>query len=63
MFNFGVEILTVYLYAIMRVDRRFHIPDGARGPGSYERQQELSESSTNEKEVEEGTRKYQSVGV
>ena len=35
-FNFGVEILTVYLYAIMRVDLRFHVPNGAKGPGSYE---------------------------
>ncbi|KAH8719488.1 hypothetical protein GQ44DRAFT_658883 [Phaeosphaeriaceae sp. PMI808] len=34
-FNFGVEVLTVYLYAIMRVDIRFHIPNGAKGPGSY----------------------------
>jgi hypothetical protein len=37
-FDFGVEILTVYLYAIVRVDRRFHVPDGAKGPGSYEMQ-------------------------
>ncbi|KAF2248634.1 hypothetical protein BU26DRAFT_302674 [Trematosphaeria pertusa] len=35
-FVFTVEILVVYLYAIMRVDLRFHIPDGAKGPGSYE---------------------------
>lgn len=34
-FNFGVEVLTVYLYAILRVDRRFHIPNGAHGAGSY----------------------------
>ncbi|KAL5382838.1 hypothetical protein PMIN02_009832 [Paraphaeosphaeria minitans] len=33
--NFGLEILVLYLYAIMRVDLRFHIPDGAKGPGSY----------------------------
>lgn len=36
MFNFAVEILTVYLYAITRVDLRFHVPNGAKGPGSYE---------------------------
>ena len=35
--NFTVEILTVYMYAIMRVDRRWHIPNGAKGPGSYSR--------------------------
>ncbi|KAF2873452.1 hypothetical protein BDV95DRAFT_343859 [Massariosphaeria phaeospora] len=34
-FNFLVEILVVYFYAIMRVDLRFHIPNGAKGPGSY----------------------------
>lgn len=34
-FNFVVEIIVVYLYAILRIDLRFHIPDGARGPGSY----------------------------
>jgi hypothetical protein len=33
--DFGVEIIVVYMYAILRVDRRFHIPDGASGPGSY----------------------------
>ncbi|KAF2188229.1 hypothetical protein K469DRAFT_684962 [Zopfia rhizophila CBS 207.26] len=35
-FNFVLEILVVYMYAIMRVDLRFHIPDGAKGQGSYE---------------------------
>jgi len=34
-FNFTLEILVVYLYGIMRIDRRFHIPNGAHGPGSY----------------------------
>lgn len=34
-FNFGVEVMVVYLYAIARVDLRFHIPNGAKGPGSY----------------------------
>lgn len=34
-FNFVVEILVIYLYLIIRVDKRFHIPDGAKGPGDY----------------------------
>jgi Protein of unknown function (DUF3112) len=34
--NFTVEILVVYLYGILRVDLRFHVPDSARGPGSYQ---------------------------
>jgi hypothetical protein len=35
MMNFGVEILVLYMYALMRVDIRFHVPNGAKGPGSY----------------------------
>jgi MFS family permease len=34
-FNFTVEIVVVYLYGIMRVDRRFWVPNGAKGQGSY----------------------------
>ncbi|KAH7409840.1 hypothetical protein DE146DRAFT_643135 [Phaeosphaeria sp. MPI-PUGE-AT-0046c] len=34
-FNFGVEICLLYMYALMRVDLRFHVPNGAKGPGSY----------------------------
>jgi uncharacterized protein YceK len=37
-FNFLVEIQTVLMYAILRVDLRWHIPNGAKGPGSYSRQ-------------------------
>ncbi|KAH8728723.1 hypothetical protein GQ44DRAFT_747572 [Phaeosphaeriaceae sp. PMI808] len=35
--NFLFEFQTVMTYAILRVDRRFHIPNGAQGPGSYSR--------------------------
>jgi hypothetical protein len=34
-FNFLVEIQTVLMYAILRVDLRWYIPNGAKGPGSY----------------------------
>lgn len=34
-FNFTIEVIVVALYAAIRVDRRFHIPDGVHGPGSY----------------------------
>ncbi|KAJ4368298.1 hypothetical protein N0V83_006654 [Neocucurbitaria cava] len=37
--NFTVEILTVYLYAAMRIDQRWHVPNGAKGSGSYSRGQ------------------------
>jgi Protein of unknown function (DUF3112) len=35
LFNFTIEIIVVALYAIIRVDKRFHIPDGSHGPGDY----------------------------
>ena len=34
-FNFTVEICVVYLFLFLRVDRRFHIPNGSKGPGDY----------------------------
>ncbi|EXJ84756.1 hypothetical protein A1O3_05428 [Capronia epimyces CBS 606.96] len=34
-FNFTIEILVIYLYLILRVDLRFHIPDRSKGPGDY----------------------------
>lgn len=34
-FNFTVEILVVILYVVVRVDQRFHVPDGSKGPGDY----------------------------
>lgn len=34
-FDFTIDIFVIYMYAIMRVDRRFHIPDGSSGPGHY----------------------------
>ena len=38
LFNFTIEITVIYLYLLLRVDKRFHVPDGARGPGSYRRE-------------------------
>lgn len=34
-FNFTTEIIVVIFYAVTRIDLRFHIPDGSRGPGAY----------------------------
>ena len=34
-FNFTVEILVLILYVVVRVDLRFHVPDGSKGPGDY----------------------------
>jgi Protein of unknown function (DUF3112) len=36
-FYFTVEIIVVYLYVVVRVDRRFYIPDGSKAPGDYVR--------------------------
>ena len=48
-FNFTVEIIVVYLYIFLRIDRRFHIPDGAKGPGDYS---ESSQERSNERDGE-----------
>jgi uncharacterized protein DUF3112 len=34
-FNFVIELIVVYTYALMRFDHRFHVPDGSSGPGHY----------------------------
>ena len=39
-FNFTVEILVVYLYVLVRVDKRFFVPNGSHGPGDYSRKLE-----------------------
>ncbi|KAK4133880.1 hypothetical protein BT67DRAFT_33810 [Trichocladium antarcticum] len=36
-FNFAIELVVVYTYAIMRFDRMFHVPPGSAGPGDYSR--------------------------
>lgn len=34
-FNYVMELIVVFTYAAARFDRRFHVPDGAKGPGDY----------------------------
>lgn len=34
-FNYVIEIIVVYTYALARFDRRFHVPNGSSGPGDY----------------------------
>ena len=53
-FNFTVELITVLMFLVLRIDLLFHIPDGAKGPGSYSRGQ-----SGNEKEEDIETRGLQ----
>ncbi|KAK1855339.1 hypothetical protein CCHR01_01960 [Colletotrichum chrysophilum] len=34
-FNYVLEIIVVYTYTLSRFDRRFYVPNGAKGPGDY----------------------------
>ena len=34
-FNFTIEISIVYFWLAVRIDKRFYVPDGAKGPFSY----------------------------
>ena len=34
-FSFSVEVTVVWLYIISRIDKRFYVPDGSKGPGDY----------------------------
>lgn len=36
-FYFTVEVIVVYSYLIFRFDRRLHVPNGAKGPGDYQK--------------------------
>jgi Protein of unknown function (DUF3112) len=38
--NFAIEMIVVFLYVILRIDRRFHVPNGSHGPGDYARGKE-----------------------
>ncbi|KAL2416777.1 hypothetical protein ABEF95_001131 [Exophiala dermatitidis] len=49
-FNFTIEAIVIYLYLLLRVDLRFHVPDGSKGPGDY-----AAGSRNQKKQQEEGT--------
>ncbi|KAH6895409.1 hypothetical protein B0T10DRAFT_477858 [Thelonectria olida] len=34
-FNYVIELIVVFSYALSRFDKRFHIPNGSKGPGDY----------------------------
>lgn len=54
-FNFTVELITVLMYLVVRIDLIFHIPNGSHGPGSYSGKQTESEE-TEEFESKESRR-------
>ncbi|KAG9239831.1 hypothetical protein BJ878DRAFT_20175 [Calycina marina] len=43
LFNFTIEITIVYLYAFMRMDKRFIVPNGSHGAGDYSRKTKKGE--------------------
>lgn len=48
-FNFTLEIIVVYLYLILRVDKRFHIPNKSHSPGDYTRDDSEKTRETGER--------------
>ena len=49
LFNFTIEWVVVALYAIIRVDKRFIVPNKSKGPGDYSRKVENeSDEKTND---------------
>lgn len=53
MFNFGLEAVVVWLYVLVRVDRRFYIPDGSKAPAGYLGEKGIQGNGT----AEEGTKR------
>jgi hypothetical protein len=53
-FNFTLEIVVVYFYGFVRVDRRFWIPNGAKGQGSYVMDVRVGSVTDNEEVKEAG---------
>jgi hypothetical protein len=63
-FNFLTELLVVIFYAVMRVDLRFYVPDGAKKPGdyrAYRESQSLVAVIGNEERLKRHTRLKESV--
>ncbi|CAJ2512471.1 Uu.00g054860.m01.CDS01 [Anthostomella pinea] len=47
-FNFSLEVLVLGLLTLSRIDKRFHIPNGSKGPGDYSGR---NQDTTGDKEV------------
>jgi hypothetical protein len=48
-FGFMLEIVVLFLYIFSRVDKRFHVPDGCKGPGDYTRLSQRQSHEAQEK--------------
>ena len=45
-FSFVLELLVLALLVLSRIDKRFHIPNGSKGPGDYSRHPSPQDSTT-----------------
>ncbi|KAL9130367.1 MAG: hypothetical protein Q9217_001425 [Psora testacea] len=45
-FNFVVEIIVILAYVLVRVDKRFYVPNGSHGPGDYSRKEDILMAET-----------------
>ncbi|KAF2133538.1 hypothetical protein P153DRAFT_353878 [Dothidotthia symphoricarpi CBS 119687] len=55
MLNFATEIIVIGLFAISRVDLRFHIPNGSRMSGDYSRSRLTVNNLTSEKTLKQSS--------
>ena len=53
-FDFGVEIIVIWLYILVRVDRRFHVPDGSKKAGNYHPGQKEADQPSGMEKVSSG---------
>ncbi|KAI0380008.1 hypothetical protein F5Y04DRAFT_258102 [Hypomontagnella monticulosa] len=51
-FNFALEIIILVIYTGIRIDKRFHIPNGSSQPGHYSQRIESSQGSVRESTAE-----------
>ena len=54
-FYFSLEILVIYTYLVVRIDKRFYIPDGSKGPGDYSKPFFKENEKGEEHTIEGGT--------
>lgn len=44
-FNFAVEVIVIFLYVVVRVDKRFWVPNGSKTAGDYSRKEVEAEKT------------------
>ena len=51
LFNFTIDVTVLLLYVVVRIDQRFHVPNGSKGPGDFSRIQDPAFRIKSEEEV------------